>query len=115
MSGGTGRNFTSAGRHKISGHKSRHRLRCSYHFAVAVWRTKEAESRRVKHWEVIADNLGKAGLSWGCSSENDSTGRVLFTADAYVSDGRRFTLLADDRLAAFAELHAAIHRQFEPE
>jgi hypothetical protein len=22
--------------------------------------------RRVKHWELIADNLSKAGWSWGC-------------------------------------------------
>jgi hypothetical protein len=64
----------------------------------------------VKYWEIIADNLSKAGFSWGCSSEIDSTGRVIFTADAYSRDGRRFTLLADERLTAFL-LHAAIHRQ----
>ena len=45
--------------------------------------------------------------------ESNSTGRVLFTADTYASDGRRFTVLADDRLTAFVELHAAIHRQLE--
>jgi hypothetical protein len=33
--------------------------------------------------EIIADNLSKAGFSWGCSSEIDSTGRVIVTADAY--------------------------------
>jgi hypothetical protein len=33
-----------------------------YHFLVAVWRAKEAEPRRVKRcWEIIADNLSKAG------------------------------------------------------
>jgi hypothetical protein len=38
---------------------------------------------RVKgHWVVIAENLSKAGFSWGCSSEIDSSGRVIFTADA---------------------------------
>ena len=64
----------------------------------------------VKHWEIIADNLSKAGFSWGCSSESDSTGRVLFTADAYAPDGRRFTVLADNRLTAFLELERqAIH------
>jgi hypothetical protein len=37
-----------------------------YHFLVAVWRAKEAEPRRVKRcWEIIADNLSKAGWSWG--------------------------------------------------
>jgi hypothetical protein len=25
---------------------------------------------RVKQWEVIADNLSKAGWSWGCVSAN---------------------------------------------
>jgi hypothetical protein len=64
-----------------------------------------------RYWEIIADNLSKAGFGWGCSSESDSTGRVLFTADAYAPDGRRFTVLADDRLTAFLELQAAIHRQ----
>jgi hypothetical protein len=55
----------------------------------------------MEHWQRIADNLREAGVSWGCSFESDSTGRVLFTADAYASDGRRFTVLADDRLTAF--------------
>jgi hypothetical protein len=67
---------------------------------------------RVKYWEIIADHLSKAGFSWGCSSEVDSTGRLLSTADAYAPDGRRFIVLAGDRLTAFLE-HAAIHRQLE--
>jgi hypothetical protein len=50
---------------------------------------------RVKYWEIIADNLSKAGFSWGCSSEIDSTGRVLYTADAYARDGRHFTVLVE--------------------
>jgi hypothetical protein len=47
----------------------------------------------MEHRQIIADNLRKAGFSWGCSSESDSTGRVLFTADAYAPDGRRLTVL----------------------
>jgi hypothetical protein len=58
----------------------------------------------MKYWEIIADNLSKAGFSWGCSSQIDSTGRVIFTADAYSRDGRGFTVLADERLTAFLEL-----------
>jgi hypothetical protein len=58
----------------------------------------------VKNWEIIADSLSKAGFSWGCSSEIDATGRELFTADAYSRDGRRFTVLADEKLSAFLEL-----------
>src|SRR5262249_18517969 len=74
---------------------------------------KTAESTPMRHWMRIADNLRNAGFSWGYSCESDLTGRVLFTADAYAPDGRRFTVLADDRLTAFVELRAAIHRQGE--
>jgi hypothetical protein len=66
-----------------------------------------------RSWEVIAEKLSHAGFSWGCSSEIDSSGRVIFTADAYARDGRRFTFLAGERLNAFLELEAAIHRQLE--
>jgi hypothetical protein len=62
----------------------------------------------MKHWEIIAQNFSKAGFSWGCSSEIDSTGRVIFTPDAYARDGRQFTVLADERLSAFLELQAVI-------
>jgi len=61
-----------------------------------------------KYWEIIADNLSKSRFSWGCSSEIDSTSRVIFTADAYSRDGRRFTVLAGERLTAFLELESAI-------
>lgn len=64
-----------------------------------------------RQWQIIADNLSKAGFSWGCSSETESSGRVVFTADAYAGDGRRFTVLANERLTAFLELEAAIRRQ----
>jgi hypothetical protein len=58
--------------------------------------SKRGRISRMEHWQRIADNLRNARFSWGCSSESDSTGRVLFTADAYAPDGRRFTVLADD-------------------
>jgi hypothetical protein len=32
------------------------------------------------------------------------------TLGAYARDGRRFVVLADERLSAFLELHAAIHK-----
>jgi hypothetical protein len=37
----------------------------------------------VKYWEIIADNLSKAGWSWGCVSAVDSQGRTIFVADAH--------------------------------
>jgi hypothetical protein len=42
----------------------------------------------VKYWEVIADNLSKAGWSWGCVSALDSRGRTIWIADAHRGDGR---------------------------
>jgi hypothetical protein len=59
----------------------------------------------MKQWETIAHQLSASGFSWGCSSQIDiTTGRLLYTADAYRNDGKRFTVLADDKLTAFLEL-----------
>jgi hypothetical protein len=69
----------------------------------------------MKYWETIAENLSQVGFSWGCSSQSDSTGRVIVTADAYSRDGRRFIVLANERFTAFLELQAAIHHQLELE
>jgi hypothetical protein len=44
---------------------------------------------RVKYWEIIADNLSKAGFSWGCVSAIDSHGRTIWIADAHRNDGKR--------------------------
>jgi hypothetical protein len=54
-------------------------LRCS--------EQKRQESYRVKYWEIIADNLSKAGWSWGCVAAVDSAGRTIFVADAHRGDG----------------------------
>ena len=66
------------------------------HFVVAVWRTKEAESHRVKYWEIIADNLSKAGWSWGCVSALDREGRTVWLTDAHRGDGKRFVVHAEE-------------------
>jgi hypothetical protein len=58
----------------------------------------------MKHCEIIAQNLSASGVSWGWTSEIDATGRVLYAADAYRKDGKRFTIIADDKLTAFLEL-----------
>jgi hypothetical protein len=71
---------------------------------VAVWRVKQAQFAGVKHWTFVAAKLTASGLSWGCSSEIDATGRVLYTADAYCKDGKRFTVISDDKLTASLEL-----------
>jgi hypothetical protein len=68
----------------------------------------KARIRRVKYWEIIADNLSKAGWSWGCVSALDSCGRTIFIADAHRGDGKRFIVRADEKLIAFLELESAI-------
>jgi len=57
---------------------------------------------RVKYWEIIADNLSKAGWSWGCVSPMDSNGRTIFVADAHREENRRFIVRADEKLTALA-------------
>ena len=64
----------------------------------------------MKYWEIIADNLSKAGWSWGSVSGVDSYGRTIFVADAHRDDGKRFVVRADEKLTAFLELEAAILR-----
>ena len=61
-----------------------------------------------RYWEIIADNLSKAGWSWGCVATVDREGRTIFVADAHRGDGKRFVVHADEKLTAFVELEAAI-------
>jgi hypothetical protein len=63
--------------------------------------------------EIIADNLSKAGFSWGCVSAIDSNGRTIWIADAHRDDGKRFVVRADEKLTAFVELEAAIRSSSE--
>jgi hypothetical protein len=60
--------------------------------------------RERKYWEIIADNLQKAGWSLGCVSAVDSDGRTIWTADTHRGDGKRFIVRADEILTAFLEL-----------
>jgi len=65
----------------------------------------------LKYWETIADNLKKAGWSWGCVASVDEHGRTIWIADAHRGNGKRFLIRSDERLTAFVELESAI----EPE
>jgi hypothetical protein len=58
----------------------------------------------MKCWEIIADNLKKAGWSYGYVSAVDSQGRTIWIADAHRDDGRRFIVRADEKLTVFLEL-----------
>ena len=53
----------------------------------------------MKYWETIADNLSKAGWSWGCVSAIDSNGRTIRIADAHRDDGKRFVVHAEENLS----------------
>ena len=68
----------------------------------------ETGSDPMKQWEIIADNLSKAGFSWGCVSAVDLEGQTVWIVDAH-RDGNRFIVRADEKLAAFVELERAIH------
>jgi len=57
----------------------------------------------VKSWEIIADNLSEAGLSWGCVSAIDPEGRTIWIVDAHRDDGKRFIVQSDEKLSAFVE------------
>jgi hypothetical protein len=69
---------------------------------------KSGRIHRVKYWEIIADNLHKAGWSWGCVSALDRQGRTIWIADAHRDDGKRFVVHADEILTAFLELERAV-------
>ncbi|PYJ50472.1 MAG: hypothetical protein DME87_06280 [Verrucomicrobia bacterium] len=62
----------------------------------------------LKYWEIIADNLKKAGWSLGWVSAIDSEGRTIWIADAHPDDGKRFVVRADEKLTAFVELQSVV-------
>jgi hypothetical protein len=59
-----------------------------------------------RYWEIIADNLSKAGWSWGYVSAIDSNGRTIWVVDAQ----RRRVARADEKLTAFQELELVIKK-----
>ena len=62
---------------------------------------------RVKYWEIIADNLTKAGWSLGWVSAVDLEGCMIWIVDAH-GYGKRFVARADEKLTAFLEVQSAI-------
>jgi hypothetical protein len=64
--------------------------------------------RFVKCWEIIADDLKKAGWNLGCVSALDRDGRTIWIVDAHRDDGKRFIARSDEKLTAFLELERAI-------
>jgi hypothetical protein len=64
----------------------------------------------MKGWEVVADNLKKAGWSLGWVSVVDVEGRTIWIVDVH-GYGKRFIVRADEMLTAFLELEAAVGRE----
>jgi len=62
----------------------------------------------MKDWEIIADNLSKAGWSLGWVSALDLEGRTIWIVDAHRDGGKRFVVRADEKLTVFVELESAI-------
>jgi hypothetical protein len=53
----------------------------------------------VKCWEIIADNLSKAGWTWGCVSAINSNGmNYLDCRSAHRDDSKRFVVREDEKL-----------------
>jgi hypothetical protein len=84
-------------------------LRCflAIPFLALLCEEKSRQNPRVKYWEIIADNLKKAGWSLGWISAFDRDGRTIWIADAH-RYGKRFVARADEKLTAFLELESAI-------
>jgi hypothetical protein len=59
-------------------------------------------------WEIILNNLSKAGWSWGCVSALDREGRTIWIVDAHRDDGKRFIVHSDEKLSAFVELERQV-------
>ena len=60
----------------------------------------------MKYWEIIADNLHKAGFSLGWVSALDLEGRTIWIVDAR-GYGKRFIAREDEKLAASARSRLA--------
>src|SRR5262245_9819774 len=71
-------------------------------------RKSSSESPPVKYWEIIADNLHKAGWSLGWVTALDLEGRTIWIVDAHRDDGRRFIVHADEKLSAFVQLERQV-------
>jgi hypothetical protein len=56
----------------------------------------------------VADNLSKAGWSWGYVSAVDSQGRTIWIADAHRGDGKRFVVHAEEKMTVFVDLESAM-------
>ncbi|HEU5248225.1 MAG TPA: hypothetical protein VFU09_14145 [Candidatus Udaeobacter sp.] len=50
----------------------------------------------MKYWEIIADNLKKAGWSWGWVAALGPDRQTIRIADAHRDDGKHFVARSDE-------------------
>jgi hypothetical protein len=62
----------------------------------------------LKPWEIIEENLTKAGWSLGSVSAVEYEGRTIWIADAHRGDGKGYVVQPDEKLTACFELQATI-------
>ena len=62
----------------------------------------------MKYWEIIADNLSKAGWKLGLRLNRGFEWANDLRCDTHRGDGKRFVVRADEKLTVFVELESAI-------
>ena len=72
-----------------------------------IWPSSCRARNRMKNWEAIADNLNKAGWSWGCVSAIDSNRRTIWIVGAHRGDGKRFGDTSGNQLCALSSFARA--------
>ncbi len=65
----------------------------------------------MKYWEIIADNLRKAGWNCSCISSTDREDRQFWIVAAEREGDGRFIVRADEKLTAFVELERVMRRR----
>jgi hypothetical protein len=65
----------------------------------------------VKYWEIVADNLIKAGWSWGRVSTVDSNRQTIWIAHAHRDNGKRFVVRSEEKMTTFLELERVTKRK----
>jgi hypothetical protein len=81
--------------------------------AITELAVKSGLTNQSPYWKTIADNLSKAGWSWGCVSALDREGRSICITEAHRADGKRFVVRADERLTALLELERQVSKDAE--
>ena len=61
----------------------------------------------MKHWEISADNLSKAGFSMGWVSAIDREGRTIWIVDVH-GYGKHFVVRAAEKRTASLEMESTI-------